>query len=494
MAFITEDFLLHNGTARDLYHTYAAAQPILDYHSHLPVKDIAENRRFGNLCELWLDGDHYKWRAMRANGVSEHYCSGNANPYEKFLAWARTVPFTLRNPLYQWTHLELQRYLGLDALLDDTSAIRVWNTANELLGTDELSTQGILRKFNVMALCTTDDPADSLRHHEQLAASGLKTRVFPTFRPDNALRTGDPVAFNHWLERLEAAANFEIMRLADFLEALQRRHNSFHEHGCRISDHGIDHCFPISCTEQQACDLFLRLRSGKHLTPAESANFAGFMMLFFARLDAEKGWAKQLHLGAQRNANSRGYERLGRDTGFDSIADWLQADTLVAYLDRLDQDRCLPKMILYNLNPAHNYIFASILGNYQEGDLPGKLQFGSAWWFLDHKEGIEWQLNALSNCGLLSRFVGMLTDSRSFMSFPRHEYFRRVLCNLLGREMESGELPNDAELVGAMVRNICFQNAAAYFALPSFSDRVESPVFGSDRDKKEAVDVRIASP
>ena len=481
MAFVTENFLLHNKAARNLFHTYAAAEPILDYHGHLPVKQIAQNRRFQNLSEIWLEGDHYKWRAMRANGVSERYCTGDANPYEKFLAWARTVPFTLRNPLYHWTHLELQRYFGIDVLLDESSAKGIWNIANDLLASDELSAQGILQKFDVVALCTTDDPADSLQYHEQIAASGMKTRVFPAFRPDRALQTEEPEVFNQWLEKLGATANIEIVQFSSFLDALRKRHDAFHQHGCRLSDHGLDRCYLDSCGEKQAAEFFARVRDGNKLAPEESQLFAGFMMLFFGRLDAEKGWTKQLHLGAQRNASTRGFQQLGRDTGFDSIADWPQADALVAYLDCLDRENSLPKMVVYNVNPVDNYVLATVVGNFQDGSIAGKLQFGSAWWFLDQKEGIEWQLNALSNCGLLSRFIGMLTDSRSFMSFPRHEYFRRTLCNLLGAEMENGELPNDEELIGGMVRNICYNNAASYLALPSISARTEVPVLTAQR-------------
>ncbi len=476
MAFITEDFLLQNQAARNLYHNYAADQPILDYHGHLPVKEIAQNRRFRNLSEIWLEGDHYKWRAMRANGVDERYCTGDIDPYQKFLAWSRTVPHTLRNPLYQWTHLELQRYFDIKVLLDENNAHKVWDEANRQLAGDALTTQGILQKFGVVALCTTDDPADSLEYHRQIEASNLTTKVFPAYRPDRALRTENPVEFNQWIEKLAEASNVEIKSLVDLLDALRHRHDYFHENGCRLSDHGLDVCFPTGCTENQAKQLFARIRGGESLTSRESADFAGFMMLFFGRLDAEKRWTKQLHLGARRNANTRMFHKLGRDTGFDSIADWPQAESLVAYLDALEKENALPKMIVYNLNPSDDYVFAAVLGNYQDGNIPGKMQFGSAWWFLDQKEGIEWQLNALSNCGLLSRFIGMLTDSRSFMSFPRHEYFRRVLCNLLGKEMASGELPNDEELIGSMVRNICYDNAASYLGLPSIRTTSTAPL------------------
>lgn len=466
MAFIDDDFLLTTATARHLYHECAEGEPILDYHCHLPPRDIADNRRFTNLYEIWLEGDHYKWRAMRANGVDERYCTGDANPYEKFLAWARTVPHTLRNPLYHWTHLELKRYFGIDELLDETTAPAVWERANALLAAGELTAQGILRKFRVRALCTTDDPADDLACHRKIAASGLETRVFPAFRPDKALSVHLPEAFNTWVERLGAAANVDIGSFPDFLDAIVRRHEAFHQAGCRLSDHGINHCYAESCSQQEAADIFDRVRAGQAASPDERARIASFLMLLFGRLDAEKGWTKQLHLGARRNVRLRMFERLGPDSGFDSMGDWLQLDALGAYLDRLDRENALPKVIVYNVNPVQNYAFATMIGNFQDGSVPGKVQFGSGWWFLDQKEGIEWQLNALSNTGLLSRFVGMLTDSRSFMSYPRHEYFRRVLCNLLGAEIERGELPDRDDLIGPMIRNICYGNAERYLALP----------------------------
>jgi glucuronate isomerase len=466
MTFIAENFLLENESARRLYHDYAADEPILDYHCHLSPKDIAEDRRFQNLTEIWLDGDHYKWRAMRANGVAEQYCTGDASPYEKFLAWARTVPFTLRNPLYHWTHLELKRYFGIDDLLNETTAPRIWQEANRQLDTADLSAHGILRKFKAEVLCTTDDPADSLSHHERLASSNCSARVFPAFRPDQALRIEDPVAYKEWIEKLATESEVEICSLRDLMKALRKRHDDFDWLGCRLSDHGLDHCYSQPCAEREAASIFADALNGTVPTPADREKFAGFLMLFFGHLDAEKGWTKQLHLGALRNVNTRMLASIGRDAGFDSIGDWPQAKPLVEYLDRLDRENMLPKTIIYNLNPADDYIFAALIGNFQDGKIPGKIQFGSAWWFLDQKQGIEWQFDALSNCGLLSRFIGMTTDSRSFMSFPRHEYFRRVLCNLLGREMENGQLPNDFELVGGMVRNICFENARRYFGFP----------------------------
>ena len=439
MAFITKSFLLQSKAACRLYTEYAAAEPIFDFHCHLSPKDIAENRCFRNLFEIWLEGDHYKWRAMRTNGVAERFCTGDADPYEKFLAWARTVPYTLRNPLYHWTHLELKRYFGIDTLLDESSARRIWDGANEQLS--DLPARAILEKFGVQALCTTDDPADSLEYHERIQTSGFGVKVFPAFRPDKSLQVEDAQAFNQWIEKLGSAANLKINAFAGLLEALRKRHDDFHNHGCRLSDHGLDYCFAEPCTQEEADAIFRKVREGANAAPLEAAKYTSFMMLFFGQLDAEKGWTKQLHLGALRNANTRMFRQLGRDTGFDSIGDWRQAGPLRAYLDQLDRNDQLPKMIVYNLNPADDYIFATLLGDFQDGNVAGKLQFGSGWWFLDQKEGIEWQLNALSNCGLLSRFVGMITDSRSFMSFPRHEYFRRVLCNLLGGEMEAGLLP-----------------------------------------------------
>ncbi|NWF84428.1 MAG: glucuronate isomerase [Bryobacteraceae bacterium] len=465
MAFIHDDFLLSTQAARRLYHDYAKAEPIIDYHCHLPPKDIAANRQFANLFEIALEGDHYKWRAMRANGVPEKYCTGDASPYEKFLAFARTVPATLRNPLYHWTHLELARYFGIEETLNETTAPAIWEKANALLATPALSAWGILERFKVKALCTTDDPADDLATHKAIAASACPAKVYPTFRPDRAFLVDQPGAFNTWVGRLGAAANLDIADFQSFCDALAKRHDAFHEVGGRLSDHGLNHAFATPCTDSQASEIFESARAFKAASPEDKQAFASWLMLFFGRLDAGKGWTKQIHLGAYRSANTRALAQLGPDTGFDSIGDWPQVESLGRYLDTLEQEGALPKIILYNLNPAWNYAFATMAGNFQDGVTPGKIQFGSGWWFLDQKEAMEWQMNALSNCGLLSRFAGMLTDSRSFMSYPRHEYFRRVLCNLIGRDMESGEVPNDMELVGAMVRNICFANARDYFGL-----------------------------
>jgi glucuronate isomerase len=469
MKFINEDFLLRTATAKRIYRQFAAPEPIFDYHCHLSPKDIAENRQFNNLFEIWLEGDHYKWRAMRSNGVAERYCTGAAEPFEKFRAWAATVPHTLRNPLYHWTHLELKRYFGISETLDEESAARIWKRANEQLATPELTTQGILKKFRVNTVCTTDDPVDDLRYHRDIVMQNLVTRVLPAFRPDKALTVNQPEVFKPWLARLAKASDKDIGSFSEFLDALRSRHDYFHLQGCRLSDHGMNHCFADFCTDKAAAAIFEKARKGRAVSPAEHSQFATFMMMMFGRWDAEKNWTKQLHLGALRNTNTRLLQELGPDTGFDSIGDFPQASTLGAYLNRLEMEKALPKTIIYNVNPADNYVFATMIGNFQDGITPGKIQFGSGWWFLDQKEGMEWQINALSNLGLLSRFVGMITDSRSFMSYPRHEYFRRVLCNLIGRDVENGEVPDDDALLGPMIRNICYGNAERYMAFPTLN-------------------------
>ena len=464
MSFIHDDFLLETDTGRRLYRAHAVAPAILDYHCHLSPREIAEDRRFGNLFEIWLEGDHYKWRAMRASGVPEQYCTGHADPYDKFLAWAGTVPRCLRNPLYHWTHLELARYFGITDLLDMTTAPRIWAQANEQLQTSEsLTARGILRTFRVQTVCTTDDPADDLASHRIISLSGMGTRVLPTFRPDRALDVHQPEMFNAWLDRLAATADVDISSLDDMLHALRRRHEAFHLIGGRLSDHGLDRCYATPCSDADATAIFDRARAGTAAGPDDHDGFASYLMLFFGRLDAEKGWTKQLHLGARRNNSTRGLAAYGRDGGYDSMGDRLQIDALGAYLDLLDRENALPKTILYNVNPVQNYAFATMAGNFQDGSTAGKIQFGSGWWFLDQKEGMEWQINALSNTGLLAEFVGMTTDSRSFMSYPRHEYFRRVLCNLIGRDVERGELPDRDDLVGGLIENICYGNAERYF-------------------------------
>jgi len=462
--FLDDNFLLSNEVARRLYHEYASPQPIIDYHCHLSPKEIADNRRFANLFESWLEGDHYKWRAMRANGIAERYITGDAAPYEKYLAWARTVPYTLRNPLYHWTHLELQRYFGITELLDEASAPRIWERANSALAQD-LTAHGILKKFHVEVVCTTDDPIDDLLHHKKIAKSRLPTRAFPTFRPDKALAIGQP-EFVPWTKQLSQAANVHIRNLNSFLEALRQRHDYFHSLGCRLSDHGLDHCFANPCSERKAAAIFSKGHAGKSVAQDERTQFASFMMLFFARLDREKGWTKQLHLGARRNVNTSARRQLGADSGFDTVGDFPQLASLAAYLDLLTQENALPRMILYNSNPADTFSFATLIGSFQTGAEPGQLQYGSAWWFLDQKHGITAQLDALSNTGLLSRFIGMVTDSRSFMSYPRHEYFRRILCDIIGRDVERGELPNDDALLRRLIEDVCYRNARQFLRLP----------------------------
>ena len=461
--FINDDFLLHTDAARDLYHNFAKHEPIYDYHCHLPHRQILENKSFADLAEIWLGGDHYKWRAMRSNGVNERFCTGDASPREKFDAWCATVPHTLRNPLYHWSHLELARYFGVTDIINPASADRIWKQANEKLAA--MRVHDILAANKVAVICTTDDPADPLEQHTQINRSGIKTRVYPTFRPDRAFLVDQPAAYNAWLEKLGGVAGMPVRTFDDFLTALEKRHAAFHAVGGRLSDHGMESCYAEPCTAAEAKAIFDAARAGRAANAADYAKFASFLMIELGRWDAKRGWTKQLHLGALRNNNTRLLTKLGADTGFDSIGDFPQARALSTYLNALDTTGELPRTVLYNLNPADNYVFATMIGNFQDGSVAGKIQFGSGWWFLDQKEAMEWQINALSNLGLLSRFVGMLTDSRSFLSYPRHEYFRRTLCNLLGADMERGEIPADRALVGGMVRNICFANARDYFRL-----------------------------
>ncbi len=460
--FLTDDFLLTTPTARALYHDIAKTLPIFDYHCHLPPAQIAEDHRFADLCEIWLAGDHYKWRAMRTNGVHERFCTGDAPPREKFLAWAATVPATLRNPLYHWTHLELLRFFGIDDLLDSSTANAIWEKANAALAGPDFSVNGIFAKCRVALTCTTDDPVDDLAAHRAFQGKS-PTRMYPAFRPDKALFVHRPDVFCPWVDRLAACSGLACGDLAGFLAAIEARHTFFHENGCRLSDHGLDACPWAPCSEEEAARIYAKARNGEAATAAEAEKFGTYVMLFFGRLDARRGWVKQLHVGALRNNNTRLLGKLGPDTGFDSIGDHSQAVSLSRYLDALDSTDELPRTILYNLNPADNYVFATMIGNFQDGSIPGKIQYGSGWWFLDQKEGMEWQLNALSNLGLLSRFVGMLTDSRSFLSYSRHEYFRRILCNLLGSEVDRGELPHDMDLLGGLVSDVCFHNARRFF-------------------------------
>jgi glucuronate isomerase len=465
--FLTEDFLLQTPTARALYHDFAENMPIFDYHCHLPVEEIATDKTFENLTDIWLRGDHYKWRAMRANGIAERLITGDASDFEKFQAWAATVPNTLRNPLYHWTHLELKRYFGISGkLLNPETAEEIYTGCSARLREGDFSTRRILERMNVKVVCTTDDPTDTLEHHLRLKADRtFPVKVLPAFRPDKALGAESPKDFNKWVGRLEASAGLAIKSFDSFLEAIRRRHDFFHQAGCRLSDHGIEHPFAVDCTAKDVNNAFQKARQGKKPTPAEALKYKSAVMLELARMDAEKGWTQQFLFGALRNINSKAMATLGPDTGYDTIGDFDMARTLARFLDGLERDGRLAKTILYVMNSRDNEVVATAIGCFQDGSLPGKMQFGSAWWFNDQKEGIERQINTLSNMGLLSRFVGMLTDSRSFLSYPRHEYFRRVLCNLLGNDVENGELPDDMELLGNMVKDICFRNAEAYFGI-----------------------------
>ncbi|MDR0520503.1 MAG: glucuronate isomerase [Planctomycetaceae bacterium] len=463
MTFLTDNFLLQSEAAARLYHDYAASMPIIDYHCHLPPKDVAEDRRFSNITEVWLAGDHYKWRAMRAAGVDEHYITGNASDWEKFEKWAETTPKTLRNPLYHWTHLELRRPFGItNRLLSPETAKSIWNDTNAKLQQQHFSARGIMRQMNVQLVCTTDDPADTLEHHQKIAADpNFGIKVLPTFRPDKAVNfLADD--YHAYLDKLGAAAHLKIHTLDDLLVALYRRHDYFHEHGCRLSDHGFCRFFYKPVRQD------IRTRSVRNLTAGDDwTDLQNAVLFHIAKWNAEKNWTMQLHIGAIRNNNSRMFVKLGADSGFDSIADHDgYAGHLGLFFDSLDVQGILPKTIVYNLNPSDNEMLCTMIGNFQTAEtrmFPPKMQFGSGWWFLDQKEGIERQLNTLSNLGLLSGFVGMLTDSRSFLSYTRHEYFRRILCNLLGGEMEAGLLPGDFGMIGKLVQDICYNNAKNYF-------------------------------
>lgn len=461
--FMDENFLLQTETAQKLYHEHAAKMPIFDYHCHINPKDIAEDRRFKTITEIWLYGDHYKWRGMRTNGVDEHFCTGNASDWEKFEKWAETVPHTLRNPLFHWTHLELKKFFGINEVLSPKNARQIYDACNEKLNSPEYSCRGIIRMANVHTICTTDDPVDSLEYHRQIKESGFEVAVLPAWRPDKAMMVENPAAFNVYLDQLAKVSGVEINSFADLIIALDKRHHFFHENGCRLSDHGLDTAFAEDYTSDEICSIFDKVRAGHHLTPKEVLKFKSCMLYEFGVMDHSRGWTQQLHIGALRNNNTRLFDKLGPDTGFDSIGDKPVAEALSKLLDRLDTENKLCKTVLYNLNPADNELYATMIGNFQDGSVPGKMQYGSGWWFLDQKDGMEKQINALSNLGLLSRFVGMLTDSRSFLSYTRHEYFRRTLCNILGNDVENGEIPNDMELLGQMVENICFYNAKNYF-------------------------------
>ncbi|MBN8527220.1 MAG: glucuronate isomerase [Planctomycetes bacterium] len=463
-AFIGKNFLLQSKVAEELYHEYARDLPIIDYHCHLPPKDVADDRKYRNMSEIWLAGDHYKWRAMRSNGVAERFITGDASDWEKFLAWAETVPKCLRNPLYHWTHLELKRPFRIgDRLLNEDTAASIWEECNERLDEPGYTARGIMEQWQVAVVCTTDDPCDDLAHHKRVARSGWHVQMRPTWRPDKGMMVEDAPAFNAWLNRLGEAVGSEVKDLDGYMNALRKRHDFFHAAGCRLSDHGLETVFAEDCSDNQAKQIFAKARDGKQVSPEEAAAFKSWILVEWGRMDHARGWVQQFHLGPIRNNNTRMFKLLGPDTGFDSIGDASYAKPLSRFLDRLDQTDQLAKTILYNINPKENEVLGTMIGNFQDGSVAGKMQFGSGWWFLDQKDGMEKQMNALSNLGLLSRFVGMLTDSRSFLSYSRHEYFRRTLCNMLGNDVAEGTLPKDVKLLGGMVRDICYGNAATYF-------------------------------
>lgn len=463
-AFLDEEFLLQTPTAQKLYHDFAEKLPIIDYHNHLPPDQVAGNINFKNLTQVWLYGDHYKWRAMRANGIDETFITGGKTDYEKFEKWAETVPYTLRNPLYVWTHLELKRYFGIDDLLSVKTAQSVYDEATAKLQTPEYSVQGLLQKMNVETICTTDDPLDNLQFHQQLKNEGGTMKMLPAFRPDKAMNPDDLEVLNAYIDKLESVTHTPIDSYDAYLSALKSRHDYFAANGCKVSDHGLEQVYAEDYTDEEIKNIFQKIRAKRSISQEENLKFRSALLFEFAVWNHEKGWVQQYHLGALRNNNARKLKQLGPDTGWDSIGDFNQGRALSKFLNRLDSEDRLAKTIIYNLNPADNELIATMIGNYNDGSVAGKVQFGSAWWFLDQKDGMTKQINALSNMGLISKFVGMLTDSRSFLSFPRHEYFRRLLCNLFGEDVENGELPNDTELIGKIISDICYYNAKNYFS------------------------------
>ncbi len=461
--FLDENFLLKTTTAQKLYHDFAKEMPVIDYHCHLPPQQIADDLQFENLTQAWLYGDHYKWRAMRTNGVDESYCTGNRSDWEKFQKWSETVPYTLRNPLYHWTHLELQRYFDVQDILNPDTAKKIYESATDKLQTQDFSVRNLLRKMNVKLVCTTDDPVDSLEHHKKLKEDGFEIPILPAFRPDNAMNVSSAAKFNDYVKKLESVTGISVSSFDDFLYALQNRHDFFASMGCNVSDHGLEEIYADDFTGSEIDSIFSKIHGGKELNATEQSKFRSAMLVHFAEWDWEKGWVQQFHLGALRNNNSRMMNTLGPDTGWDSIGDFSQGRSLAKFLDKLDSNNKLAKTVLYNLNPADNELMATMIGNFNDGSSAGKIQWGSSWWFLDQKDGMTKQINALSNMSLLSKFIGMLTDSRSFLSFPRHEYFRRILCDLFGDEIENGELPNDVHWVGKIIQDICFNNNKNYF-------------------------------
>lgn len=456
---------MHSKTARQLYHNFASNLPIIDYHNHLPPAQIAGDHNFKNLTQAWLYGDHYKWRAMRTNGVDESYCTGNKTDYEKFEQWAATVPYTLRNPLYHWTHLELQRYFGVDKQLSPATAKEIYDDCSVKLASPGYSVKNLLRNMKVEMLCTTDDPLDNLSYHQQLKREGFEIQVLPAFRPDKAFAVEDSVSFSNYIDKLEDVSGITINTSSALLEALEKRMDYFVANGCKLSDHGLDKAYAADYTGHEVESIFLKARALKKLEPDEVAKFKSAILFQLAKMYHARGWVQQYHIGAIRNNNARAMHLLGADTGWDSIGNNISAETLSKFLCRLDKDDHLAKTVLYNLNPADNAMMATMIGNFNDGSAAGKIQWGSAWWFLDQKDGMTDQINTLSNMGLLSRFIGMLTDSRSFLSYPRHEYFRRILCNIFGEEIEKGELPNDIEWTGKVIEDICYNNIKQYLGL-----------------------------
>ena len=461
--FITDNFLLHSQAARTLYNDFAKAQPIFDYHCHLSPKDIAEDRQFENLYQIWIDGDHYKYRAMRANGVNEKFITGDASDYEKFIKWAEKVPYTLRNPLYHWTHLELKNYFGIKELLNSDSAEAIYNQCSDILKKPEYSVKNLLRKMNVKVIGTTDDPTDDLQYHKHLQEDNFEIKVLPSFRPDKATEIEKGQTFVDYIQKLEKTVGQSITDFSDLILSLQKRHDFFHEMGCRISDHGHVNFYGEEYTDFEVNAIFQKGLRGEAISVLEVNKYKSAVLFELALMNKKRSWAQQFHVGAIRNNNAKMLQNIGPDQGFDSLGDLNMADNMSKFFGRLSQCDALTNTIVYNLNPRDSEMFASMAANFNDGEVAGKMQYGAAWWFLDQKDGMEKQLNVLSNFGLLSRFVGMVTDSRSFLSFPRHEYFRRILCNVLGDEIEKGELPNDMKLIGNMVEAICYKNAKNYF-------------------------------
>jgi glucuronate isomerase len=461
--FLDDNFLLENKTAEMLYHNHAKSMPVIDYHCHLSPAEIAEDKIFENITRIWLNGDHYKWRAMRANGIPEKFITGDASDTDKFIKWAETVPNTLRNPLYHWTHLELNRYFGIQKLLNPDTAMDIYNETSKKLNSKAYSVRNLLRMMNVEVVCTTDDPADSLEFHRKISNDKFEIKVLPAWRPDKSMAVENPGSYNQYIDQLASVSDTDINNFQSLLDALQKRHDYFHTQGCVLSDHGMETFYAETYGDSEIAGIFSKIRSGNFLTSDEILKFKSAMLVIFGEMDHSKGWTQQFHIGAIRNNNSRMFKTLGPDIGFDSIGDFEIAKPMSKLFDRLESKNMLTKTIVYNLNPRDNELMISMIYNFNDGTVPGKMQFGSGWWFLDQKDGIEKQLNALSNMGLLSRFVGMLTDSRSFLSYPRHEYFRRILCNLIGKDVENGELPDEPEYLGKMVENICYFNARNYF-------------------------------